>query len=109
MKLSTKPATLRRLGIVNLTIHIPILFVTSAWSLWLVGMLDWPPAHMAFWTVVGIFPFFIPVGTCAVGIILPCLNRLQGKSTRLCFLFSLIGFALYAALFAAVVWVGGRY
>lgn len=83
MKLPAKPSALLALGIVNLTIHIPVLFVTSTWSLMLVGMLDWPPEHMEFWTVVGILPFLIPVATCAAGIILPCLNRLQGKSSRL--------------------------
>lgn len=109
MKLHAKPAILLPLGIVNLIIHIPALLMTILWSLLLAAMLDWPTEHMEFWTIVGLLPFFIPVVTCAAGIILPCLNRLREKPARLCFIFSLIGAALYVVMFAAIAWIGGHF
>jgi hypothetical protein len=44
-----------------------------------------------------------------VGILLPSLNRLRGKPSRLCFIFSLIGLALYAAMMAGAYWLGAHF
>lgn len=109
MKLRDKPYILLPLGIVNLTIHIPALLLTSLWAMVIIGMTDWPPANPDFWTAIMILPFFLPVVTCTAGIILPSLNRLRGRPARLCFIFSLVGVTLYVAMFAAVAWVGGRF
>ena len=109
MKLREKPYILLPLGILNLTMHLPVFLFTSLWSVLLIGWIGPDALQSAGGLYAGLFPLFIPPVTCAVGILLPSLNRLRGKPSRLCFIFSLIGLALYAAMMAGAYWLGAHF
>lgn len=93
-------------GIINLVIHIPMLFATSFWGLLIIFIFRLGPITEPFWYVVTMFPLLIPPVSCIVGIIRGFINLKKDKNARLCLLFSIIGIFIYIGLIIFCGWLG---
>ena len=93
-------------GIINMVIHLPMLFATSFWGLLIIGIFNLDSITEPFWYVVILFPVLISPVSCIVGIIRGFMNFKTDKNARLCLLLSVIGLFVYVGMIILCAWLG---
>jgi hypothetical protein len=106
-------------GIANMVMHLPVLLLTSFWSLILLGIQTdlsnkYPEFSFFnhqndFWMVVMILPLCIPPISCIWGIIRGALNFKKEKEAKICLILSVIGLILYVGMMALCGYLGSRF
>ncbi len=106
--------SLRKHGILNVVLHLPVLIATSFWGLMLVGIFDLDTLNDPFWMPISFLPMYIPPISCVVGIVRGIMylkrardakrcvrftgivHRTSDRDAKLCVILSVIGVFLYA-------------
>lgn len=93
-------------GILNVTMHIPMIIVTSFWGLFIIGIFNLDSVTTLFWSVVCSFPIAIPLISCICGVIRGIIFIKSDKYAKFCLILSIIGIFLYAGMMYLCIWLG---
>jgi len=96
-------------GTINIIIPLPMLIVTSFWSLLIIGMFNLDSITEPFWYMVTVLPLLIPPVTCIVGIIRGFINYKKDTYARWCLILSIIGLLVYIGMIVLCGWIGSRF
>ena len=94
------------LGIINITIHIPAMIVTSFWGLLIMGIFGLWEIDTPFEYMITMFPITIPLISCVMGTIRGAIYIKRDKYAKVCLLLSLLGIVLYVGMIVLCAWIG---
>lgn len=106
-----KRASLLFHGIINVTMHIPCLLLTSFMGVMILLPLaaEGVDTGSPYILLPTMLPLFILPVSCVAGIVRGCIHIKDTKYARYCLIFSVIGLILYIGMMWLIYYVGSRY
>lgn len=93
-------------GILNVFMHVPVLFATSFWALLLMAIFGIEFVQSPFGVAISIFPIFTPPVSCLIGIFRGVKNWKKDKNASACLILSVLGLFIYVVTMAFCYWLG---
>ena len=93
-------------GILNVTMHIPMMIITSFWGGFIIGIFNLDSVTDFFWSIVCLFPITIPLISCICGVIRGIIFIKSDKYAKVCLILSIMGIFLYAGMICLCAWLG---